>query len=288
MKTQLAVVAMCLLLVIGCNNKEPELQKQISQLESERSTLQQNMAEREKFVGEVVQAVNDVYKDVEAARIKEAKLVERAGGPEGAANVTNTDTRKQLLDNISAIGSSLKENQKKIASLQVKAKKLGTEIAGLNKVIENLKQTIAEREQSIAMLEARVSGLESTVAEKTQLITAKEAVIDQQQKLMNTAYYIAGTRDELKKKGIITNEGGFLWGLLGSTTVLGSSVDQADFTPIDVTKDELIQVNGKIDEIIPARKQDFFAMATANDKSELTIKNPNKFWQEKYLVIVLD
>ncbi len=69
MKTQLAVAAMCLLFVIGCSNKEPELQKQISQLESERTTLQQNMAEREKFVGEVVQAVNDVYKDVEAARV---------------------------------------------------------------------------------------------------------------------------------------------------------------------------------------------------------------------------
>lgn len=289
MKTRLAVAAISVLVVFGCNNKEPELQKQISQLESERATLQQNMAEREKFIGDVVQAVNDVYKDVEAARVKEQKLVERAGGPEGAANVTNTDTRKQILDNLSAIGSTLKENQKKIASLQARARKLGGDIAALNKVIEGLKQTIAEREQSIALLEAKVSGLESTVAQKDQVITEKEAVIDQQQKAMNTAYYVAGTRAELKKKGIITDEGGFLWGLLGSTTVLASGMNPADFTPIDWTKEQTIHLNGTIDEIIPARQEAFFALANNDDRgADLTIKEPNKFWQQKYLVIVLD
>jgi uncharacterized coiled-coil protein SlyX len=289
MKTRLAVAAMAALVVFGCNNKEPELQKQISQLEGERATLQQNMAEREKFIGEVVQAVNDVYKDVEAARLKEQKLVERAGGPEGAANVTNTDTRKQILDNLSAIGSTLKENQKKIANLQARARKLGGDIAALNNVIEGLKQTIAEREQSIALLEAKVSGLESTVAQKDQVITEKEAVIDQQQKAMNTAYYIAGTRDELKKKGIINKEGGFLWGLLGSTTVLGNDINPADFTPIDWTKEQTIHLNGTIDEIIPARQESFFALANNDERgADLTIKEPKKFWQQKYLVIVLD
>ncbi len=288
MKIRLAVFATSLLILIGCNNKEPELQKQVAQLESERKTLQQNIAEREKFMSEVMQAVNDVYKDVEAARVREAKLVQRAGGPEGAGKVTNTDTRKELLDNIGEIGSTLKENQKKIANLQVKAKKLGTEIAGLNQVIENLKQTIAEREQSIAALEARVSGLESSVAEKTQLLTEREATISQQQKALNTAYYIVGTRSELKKKGIIGDEGGFLWGLLGSTTVLGNDIDKSHFTAIDLTKDEAIQVEGEIDELIPARKQEFFALGQNENKSELTIKNPSKFWQEKYLVIVLN
>lgn len=286
MKKSLAVAAISLLFVFGCNNKEPELQKQISQLEGERTTLQQNMAEREKFIGEVVQAVNDVYKDIEAARVKEAKIVERATGTEGATNVANTDTRKQLLENISAIGSTLKENQRKISNLQVRARKLGSDIAGLNSVIETLKQTIAEREQSIAMLEAKVKGLETSVAEKTLEISAKQDVIDHQEKTMNTAYYIAGTRDELEKKGIITDEGGFLWGLLGSTTVLASGINRDDFTPIDVTKEETIHVNGQIDEIVPARRPAFFAMA--DSKSDLTIKNPTKFWQDKYLVIVLD
>ncbi len=289
MKTQLTIAAMCLLLVIGCNNKEPELQKQIAELESERTTLQQNMAEREKFVGEVVQAVNDVYKDVEAARVKESKLVERANGSEGNSTAANLDTRKQLLDNISSIGMTLKENQKKIANLQVRAKNLGTQIAGLNTVIENLKLTITEREVSIAALEARVSGLETDVAAKTQVINEKEAAIVQHVNTLNTAYYIIGTRDELEKKGIINDEGGFLWGLLGSTTVMSGNIDPNVFTPVDVRKDRTIEVIGKIDAILPARSQGLFTMVNNdNAKSTLTINDANKFWLEKYLVIVVD
>ena len=289
MKTQLTIAAMCLLLVIGCNNKEPELQKQITELEGERATLQQNMAEPQKIVGEVVQAVNDVYKDVEAARVKESKLVERANGTEGSSTVANLDTRKQLLDNISSIGMTLKENQKKIANLQVRAKKLGTQIAGLNTVIENLKLTITEREVSIAALEARVSGLETDVAAKTQVINEKEAAIVQHVNTLNTAYYIIGTRDELEKKGIINDEGGFLWGLLGSTTVMTGNIDPSVFTPVDVRKDRTIEVVGKIDAILPARSQGLFTMVNNdNAKSTLTINDANKFWLEKYLVIVVD
>jgi predicted nucleic acid-binding Zn-ribbon protein len=288
MKIRLVVVATGALLLAGCGNKEEELQKQIVQLQSEKTALNQSMAEREKFMGEVVQAVNDVYADVEAARVKEAKIVQRAGGPEGTGKVTNNDTRKELLTNISEIGATLKENQTKIANLQAKAKKLGGQIAGLNKIIEALKQTIAEREASIAALEARVSGLESSVAEKSRVITEREATISEQQKALNTAYYIVGTRSELKEKGIISKEGGFLWGLLGSTEVLGNDIDKSHFTAIDLTKDEKIEVEGEVDELIPARKQEFFELTTNENKSEIAIKNPNKFWQEKYLVIVLN
>lgn len=286
MKIRLA--AACLLVVFGCTNKEPELQKQIAQLESERTTLQQNMAEREKFLSEVVQAVNEVYADVEAARAKEAKIAQRASGPEGTGTVTNTDTRKELLTNIGEIGSTLKENQQKIDALQAKAKKLGGQIVSLNKVIEGLRQTIVEREQSIAALEARITGLESSVAEKTQLIAEREATISAQQKALNTAYYIAGRRAELKEKGIISNEGGFLWGLLGSTTVLGNDIDKSLFTAIDVTTAEKIDVEGEVDELIPARKQESYELTMNESKSAIAIKSPNKFWQEKYLVIVLN
>jgi uncharacterized coiled-coil protein SlyX len=285
MKIQMVVVAAGALLLAGCGKQE--LENRIVQLEGEKKALQQSMDEREKFMGEVVQAVNDVYADVEAARVKEAKLVQRAGGPE-AGKITNNDTRKELLTNISEIGSTLKANQQKIADLQARAKKLGGQIAGLNKVIEGLKQTIAEREASIAALEARVSGLESSVAEQTKMISDRDVTISEQQRALNTAYYIIGTRSELKEKGIINDEGGFLWGLLGSTTVLGNEVDKSLFTAIDVTKDEMIQVEGDVDELIPTRKQEFFELTKDESKSALAIKNPNKFWQEKYLVIVLN
>ncbi len=287
MKTRLALVALVTVLVIGCNTKEEELQQQLSKAQGEQAALHQSIAERDKSIEEVMKAINEVYTDLEKARSKESKLVERAGTNEVASPAT---TKQALIQNIAEIGSALKENRKKISSLQARVKSLKGELAGLNTLITNLKQSLQEREQSIALLEAKVQGLETTVAEKTRVITEKERVIEEQQMAMKKAFYVIGTRQELKEKGIITDEGGFLWGLLGSTTIMASGVDQSVFTPIDRTLGETIQVNGTIDEILPRRSEEFFAATTQpeGDHSSLKIVRPEKFWQDNYLVIVVD
>jgi len=128
-----------------------------------------------------------------------------------------------------------------------------------------------------------------TVAEKTAQIAEKETQLSEQKRKMNTVFYIAGTRTELQEKGIIDEEGGFLWGLLGSTTVMSPAASASEFTALDKTKDNTIHVNGEIDEILPRRQTDLFAMTTAEEAgSDLKILEPDKFWREQYLVVVLD
>ena len=289
MRTRWAIVAIFTALVMGCNNKEEELQQQLSKAKNEQTSLQQSIAERDKSFEEVIKAINEVYTDLESARAKEAKLVARAGGNEGPPQMTNAATKQTLLQNIGEIGSALKENRKKVSGLQARIKSFRGEIASLNALIANLKQSLQEREQSIAQFEAKVQGLETTVAEKTKVIEEKENVIEDQRLMMTKAFYIVGTRKELKEKGVITDEGGFLWGLLGSTTIMASGVDKSLFTPIDKTADKTIQVAGTIDEILPHRSDQFFATAQpADNASSLKIVQPEKFWQDNYLVIVLD
>jgi predicted nucleic acid-binding Zn-ribbon protein len=289
MKTRLALVVLVTVLVLGCSQREEDLQQQLAKAKSEQATLQQSITERDKSIEEVMKAINEVYADLEKARSKEGKLVERSGGGEVPSQITNAATRQALIQNINEIGSTLKENRKKISALQAKVKSLGGQVAGLNTLIANLKQSLQEREQSIALLEAKVQGLETTVAEKTKVIAEKEGVIEEQRLTMKKAFYIIGTRKELEEKGVITDEGGFLWGLLGSTTVMASGVDKSLFIPIDKTADQTIQVAGAIDEILPHRNEEFFATTQPSDNaSSLKIVQPEKFWQDNYLVIVLD
>jgi len=83
--------------------------------------------------------------------------------------------------------------------------------------------------------------------------------------------------------------GGFLWGLLGSTTTLANGFDDKYFKPIDKTQDMTIQVKGKIDEVIPKRNIEFYKKSeVSDDQSMLTIAEPNQFWQDRYLVIITD
>ena len=279
------------LLLVGCSDREKEqaLEQQLAQSNTDRASMQQLLAERDSYLNEVISEVNDIYADLETSRTKEGRLAQRTGGVEGkTANVT-LDTRKQLLQNISEIDSTLKNNRKRISDLQTRVKAFAVDIANLNILVENLRASVLEREQSIARLEARVQGLETTVMQKTALIQEKETMLDQQQQKMNTVYYVAGTKAELKEKGIITDEGGFLWGLLGSTTIMSSGVDPSAFTPIDRTKDQTLHLQGVIDEILPRRSEGYFAASSVNDSSsDLKILRPDKFWQDNYLVVVLD
>jgi DNA repair exonuclease SbcCD ATPase subunit len=289
MKTTLVAVALSAALVVGCNNDRDQLLKQLTDAQNARASLQQDITDRDAYFEQVMKSVNEVYADLEKARIREGELKKTGAGLEGPPQYTNSQSRDRLIQNINEIGSSLQENRKKITALQVRMKQSKEQIAGLNSLIENLKASIQEREQSIAQLQARVEGLQATMAEKTRLIEQKDLTISEQQRTLNTGYYVVGTRDELRKKGIITDEGGFLWGLLGSTTVMTTGVDPSNFTPIDKTKDQTIAVNGRIEEILPRRNADLFAATQKAEKSsELTITSPGRFWRENYLVIVTD
>ncbi len=289
MKSALLAI-LCALLIAGCSNKEREeqLQGQLAQVSNMRDSLQQSLSQRDQYLEEVMKTVTDVYTDLEKTRVKEHKLM--PSGTQEHPKVMNANTRQQLLTSVNEIGSALKDNQKKIADLAARLKKAGVESGKLNELIETMKTDIANREQEIAQLKSNVEGLTASVGEKSRIIQVKDSVIGDQTKKMNTVYYIAGTRDELKEKGIITKDGGFLWGLLGSTTVLTGSLDTTQFQRLDKTAEQTIHLQGKVDQILPQRSPDSYTESTDQDQknSDLQIIEPNKFWANKYLVVVLD
>jgi hypothetical protein len=288
MRTGVLWAALSVVFVIGCNNNQDELQKQLAQTQSDKASLQSVIAERDKYLEEVMKSVNEVYADLEHARVKENLLVKRAGRSEGTAQSTTTDTKQDLLQEIGEVGSTLKENRNRIAALQARMKKFQGTISGLDTLVRNLMASLEEREHSIAQLQTRVQGLEGSLAEKTRMVQEREMTIDEQRRTINTGYYVVGTRAELKKKGLIRDEGGFLWGLLGSTTIIESGLDPTQFTPIDKSINQTIHVKGKIEDLVPPRQESFFATAEGDESSDLKIVSPDKFWQDRYLVIIVD
>jgi predicted nucleic acid-binding Zn-ribbon protein len=289
MKAVTTIVVLCLVLVAGCSNKEREeaLQNQLAQVQNDRDATQKLLNERDLYMEGVMKEINDIYADLEKARVKEGTLSRKAQGAE--SKQVALDSRKQLLDNIQDIGNALKDNRRRISDLQARVRTLGVRIASLDTLIVNLKNTLAEREQAIAQLQGQVQGLEKTVADKTATIADRDNQINDQRRKMNTVFYIAGSRAELEEKGIISEEGGFLWGLLGSTTVMSAGPDPAVFTALDKSKDNAIHIDGKIDEILPHRQTDLFATSdTGETGTDLKILEPDKFWRNQYLVVVLD
>jgi hypothetical protein len=282
----ISVIAIAILFVLtGCNQSE---------LENKNKELQTQLEARDKYIEEVSSAINEIHNQLENTWAMENKVIQQSLAREGSKAPSHLQVKQQILNRISDIDSILAANRKKLSNLQSRLKQAATQYAGLQKMVDDLKATLEEREKTLADLQSRVKFLESEVSEKTRVITAREATIDDQSKQlsertqqMNTVYYVVGKRDDLKGKGIITDEGGFLWGLLGSTTVLAGNFNSDLFQKMDKTKEAQIDVPGKVAEIIPKRDASAFSMEeTSGGHTIVKIINSDQFWKVNRIVIV--
>lgn len=280
-----AILATLALFAWGCRDKEME--QQVSSLQGQNEELTNSIASQEAYIDEVVASINEIYQEVEQTRSTEKSLLSETKGFEGGAKLTKAEVRSQLTDRIASIRGTLRDNSEKLAELQKKLNQNRKQYASLQTMVDNLKKSVEEREQSIAALQVRVSGLEFEVAEKTTMVAARDSVIGIKDKEIATVYYIIGTKSELEKKGIIRDEGGFL--SIGETTVLASGLDKSLFTPVDMNNERIFHVEGEIDEILPKRSPEYYTQEKVGGKeSLLTVADAGRFWQDKYLVILVD
>ncbi len=285
----IAVFAGLLLLGTGCTDRVNELEQQKAAAEDLNKQLNQDMAAKDEYIDNISDAINDVYTSIEDVKAKEKSILRETNAMEGSKKLTNEETRARLIDRIGFIRETLGQDHKRLTELQGRLSASKRHYGGLQKMVASLKKTVEEKDQQIADLGKRVEGLEQEVTLKTRTIAQRDSLIGVQHTEMTRAYYIAGTRDQLEKMGIINKEGGFLWGLLGSTTTLTSNFDDKYFKAIDKTLDNTIEVNAKIDEIVPKRSaQDYNQSLIGQDQSMLTIAEPENFWKDKYLVIITD
>jgi len=112
-----------------------------------------------------------------------------------------------------------------------------------------------------------------------------------------TGYYVIGTRDELKKKGILTEQGGgrvlFILWRTGKTLQPARNLDPSLFTAIDTRQVTQIPLPSARAEYRVASLQDLSYVAEENHDNKftgvpsLTITSPVDFWRtSKFLVII--
>ncbi|MCX6134903.1 MAG: hypothetical protein NTU47_13910 [Ignavibacteriales bacterium] len=285
MRINFIVTLAVLLVFAGCGQSE---------LENKNKELTKQLEAKDQYIEEVTSAINEIHNQLESTWAMENKVLQQSSAREGAKPPTHLQVKQQILSRISDIDSILAANRKKLSNLQLRLKNAAIQYAGLQKMVEDLKTTLEEREKTLADLQARVTSLESVVSEKTRVIAAREATIDDQSnqlnertRQLNTVYFVVGKKDDLKAKGIITDEGGFLWGLLGSTSVLAGNFNADLFQKLDKTKEAQIDVPGKIAEIIPKRDAGSFSTEEiTGGHTILKIVNPEQFWKVNRLVII--
>ena len=279
----------------GCDKaKVSELERKNADLQRQYDNVTKDLSLQSQYVDEVTKAINSVYGNMQRINEGEMMLSKSEKELEMGKGATQAQLRDRIINQIAGIDTFLIQNRRKLNVLEAKLKSSRVNYEGMRTMVENLKAQLTEKERSIAALEDKlkeknieIQTLEERLAQKTDTVYLKDKTIATQQKEIRKAYYIIGTLDELQSKGIVNREGGFL-GLFGKTNVLASGFDRQDFITLDRLDQTTIEIAGKVAELIPKRKENYYTITTEATSTKLLVLDPEKFWQDSYLVIVTE
>jgi len=224
--------------------------------------------------------ISDVNTELAKAKIRNDRLRVSSESPITASNDTLLARLRYVVTRVRETETALNESRERIKSLTTLSDSLR---ATLDSTVGNLQSVIASQKTTIDLLTDRVNALtEENVALKDSLATG---------------YYIIGTRDELKKKGILTEQGGgrvlFILWRTGKTLQPARNLDPSLFTAIDTRQVTQIPLPSASAEYRVASLQDLEYVAEERNNNKfsgvpsLTITSPIDFWRSsKFLIII--
>jgi hypothetical protein len=260
----------------------------LSQMETQKVSFTEKLTSRDSSIGEWINTFGEIEKNIAIIKEKEHIISMNSSNTE-----LSKDKRQQIVEDIKYINTLLEQNKKKIASLNSQLSKSGGTIKGLQNTIAGLEASIKQSEGEISELKTTLLSkkfeIEQLNTEKSDLqvtIVQKDEKINTQTYEMNKAFFACGTFKELKAKGLLTKEGGFIG--LGKTKTLAASFPDSSFRQIDITVTKSITVNSKSAKLIsehPANSYQF--IRDKNKKIEsIEITDPAQFWKiSKYAVV---
>jgi len=150
--------------------------------------------------------------------------------------------------------------------------------------LTELKAVLEKKDFDIAALNVKISEMDKNVADLSSENDTKKELIEKQDKELNTAYFVVGSKKDLKEKGITSKEGGFI-GMGGDKKV---HLNAKEFKEIDIRELKDIEINaGKATLITDHPTSSYkFVMSEKGDVQSITITDYAEFWKmSKYLVI---
>ncbi len=260
----------------------------LSQMETQKNTFTEKLTSRDSSIGEWATTFSEIQKNIALIKDKEKIISNNSSTGELSRN-----NKEQIINDIKYINTLLEQNKKKIASLNSQLNKSGGTIKGLQNTIAGLDSSVKKSESDIADLKASLltkkfeleqlntekTGLQDTLARKNEKIVA-------QTNEMNKAFYACGTFKQLKAKGLLTKEGGFIG--LGKTKTIAANFPDSSLKQIDITVMKSIPVNSKNARLISEHPVNSYKFVRdANKKIEsLEITDPVQFWKiSKYAVV---
>lgn len=251
-----------------------------NQLKAENDSLMLELAQRNAELEEVMGTFNEISEGFREIN----KAENRVDLQRGMAGEGSVSARQQIANDMEFIRKQMEENRQQIAKLQAMLKKSKNNSEQLKRAVDQLTQELVSKVQRIEELQAelaaknvRIKELDAAVAGLTAENEVKSQTVASQDKELNAAWFVFGTKSELKEQKIYNK---------------GEVLTQADFnkeyfTQIDIRTTTQIRLYAKRAKLLTQHPENSYQLQK-DDKGELTLKitNAKEFWKvSKYLVI---
>lgn len=252
---------------------------------SQNDSLQKIIAQKDNEINDIMETFNQIeagFKEINEAENRVSLMKDGEGA----------NRRQQLVENVQFISATMKENRTLIEKLRRQLRESSVKSDNLKKTIENLVAELEEKDNQLQQLRAELDAKNIHIAELDQTISGlndnvtnlqtessqKSATIQAQDKQLNTAWFVFGTKKELKEQRIIDGD-----------RVLESNFNKSYFTKIDIRVEKEIKLYSKYAKILTMHPSDSYMLEKdANKQYVLRITNPQIFWStSKYLVILV-
>ena len=272
-----------LILLGGC--KEKKVPKVNLPMVAKDDSLQQIISQRDDQINSMMATMNEIQEGFN--EISEA---------ENRVNIIQDNERadkaEQIKEDIKFIADRMEQNRELIKKLQGQLRDSDFKSQELKKVIANMLRQLDEKDQQlqqlraeldaknihIAELDETISNLNNNVTELKSESDEKSQIINNQETQLNTAWYVFGTRPELKDQRILMGD-----------KVLQQNFNKNYFTKIDIRVTREIKLYSKSARLLTSHPAGSYELTRDNNKMyTLAITNPQLFWStSKYLVVVV-
>ena len=278
-------VAAALMMLVATGCREEQRSQALTAESTQIDSLEKIIDQKDNEINDMMSTLNQIqqgFREITEAenRVTIAKDGERA------------DKAQQIRENMKFIANKMKANRDLINKLRQQVRESSVKGDQLKSTIDEMVKQLEEKDQQLEQLRAELNTKDIHIAELDETITnlntnvttltednqQKSQTISTQDKQLNPAWFVFGTKKELKEQRILDGD-----------RVLQANFNKSYFTKIDIRVDKEIKLYSKSAKILTSHPASSYTLQQdANKQYILRITNPQIFWStSKYLVVMV-
>lgn len=280
---KMILFAACIMMLAACDQKAT---KEDSSVHAERDSLVQIINQKDGELNDIMSTFNDIQQGFREINEAEGRVNLEKANPEKSS-------KKDIMENISFIRRTMQLNKELIARLKQQLKSSSFNATKLQETIDNLSNELEQKQAQIEKLNAELAAKDIHIAEQDKQISSlntnvtslsqenesKAKTMAAQEQQLNTAWYVFGTKKELKEQKI----------LLQGDVLKSNTFNKDYFTKIDIRVDKVIKLYSKSAKLLTSHPAGSYSLEKdTQGQYTLRITNPTLFWSvSRYLVIIV-